>query len=81
MSFLFGLKAARLCVFVVHPALPGMQQHMRADWLVGDVYQREEVQEIKSISRVAAPIRASTVSLAQGDAPGGSSLAAETLKK
>ena len=76
MSFLFGLEAARLCVFMAHPPYGGMQQHRRAaPTALWGVYQTEDDHGMKSISRAAALIPASTVSLAQGHAAGSCSLA------
>jgi len=76
MSFLFGLEAARLCVFMAHPPYGGMQQHRRAaPTALWGVYLAEDDHGMKSSSRAAALIPASTVSLAQGHAAGGCSLA------
>jgi hypothetical protein len=72
MSFLFGLEAARLCMFMAHPPYGGCSNiggQLRL--LLWGVYQTEDDHGTKSISRAAALIPASTVSLAQGHAAGG----------
>ncbi|UPK01977.1 hypothetical protein [Bradyrhizobium sp. 170] len=45
------------------------------------MYQTEDDQEIRSISRAAAPALASTAALAQGNAAGGSSQAGGPASK
>ena len=65
-----------MCVFMAHPPYGGMQQHRRAaPTALWGVYLTEDDHGMKSISRAAALIPASTVSLAQGHAAGGCSLA------